>query len=129
MQVLQLTTTGENEFTLQSKYLKKKNMIIVDLFCTTFYNLFIPDLLLRSPQPIGQAYFLPRPMDLSALRHFPIKATQQRLSFSTFLYLSLPYTTILEQPNPNIVTEEVKTKVIKTKYGKGQGFISRVGQI
>merc|ERR1719369_2623148 len=33
-----------------------------------------------------------------------------------------------EQLNPNIVTEEVKTKVIKTKYGKVQGFISRVGR-
>ena len=46
----------------------------------------------------------------------------------TILYLSMPYTTILEQLNPNIVTEEVKTKVIKTKYGKVQGFISRVGR-
>ena len=26
------------------------------------------------------------------------------------------------------MTEEVKTKVIKTKYGKVQGFISRVGR-
>jgi hypothetical protein len=42
-------------------------------------------------------------------------------------YLSLPYTTILEQQNTKIVTEEVKTKVIKTNYGKEQGFISRVG--
>ena len=44
------------------------------------------------------------------------------------IYISLPYMTILEQLNPNIVTEEVKTKVIKTKYGKVQGFISRVGR-
>ena len=57
-----------------------------------------------------------------------------RLRFSmrgllgAIIYLSLPYTTILEQLNPNIVTEEVKTKVIKTKYGKVQGFISRVGR-
>ena len=48
--------------------------------------------------------------------------------FASLLYLSLPYFTILEQLNPNIVTEEVKTKVIKTKYGKVQGFISRVGR-
>ena len=30
--------------------------------------------------------------------------------------------------SPNIVTEEVKTRVIKTKYGRVQGFISRVGR-
>ena len=28
----------------------------------------------------------------------------------------------------NIVTDEVKTKIIKTKYGRVQGFISRVGR-
>ena len=28
--------------------------------------------------------------------------------------------------NPTIVTEDVKTNVIKTKYGKVKGFISRV---
>lgn len=33
-----------------------------------------------------------------------------------------------EQLNPNIVTEEVKTRVVRTKYGKVQGFISRVGR-
>ena len=30
--------------------------------------------------------------------------------------------------SPNIVTDEVKTKIIKTKYGRVQGFISRVGR-
>ena len=30
------------------------------------------------------------------------------------------------QLSPNIVTEEVKTRVVKTKYGKVQGFVSKV---
>ena len=33
-----------------------------------------------------------------------------------------------EELSQNIVTEEVRTRVIKTKYGKVQGFISRVGR-
>ena len=81
MQVLQLATTGENEFTLQSKNLTKEKMIIVDLFCNTYYCLFFPDLLLLGHQPIGQAYSLPHPMDQFALRHFPIQAMRQRLSY------------------------------------------------
>ena len=34
-----------------------------------------------------------------------------------------------EQLSQNIVTDEVRTEVIKTKYGRVQGFISRVGRI
>ena len=30
------------------------------------------------------------------------------------------------QLSPNIVTEEVKTRMVKTKYGKVQGFVSKV---
>ena len=33
-----------------------------------------------------------------------------------------------EQLSQNIVTDEVRTEVIKTKYGRVQGFISRVGR-
>ena len=32
------------------------------------------------------------------------------------------------QLSPNIVTEEVKTRVVKTKYGKVQGFVSKVSR-
>lgn len=33
-----------------------------------------------------------------------------------------------DQLSPNIVTEEVATRVVKTKYGKVQGFVSKVGR-
>ena len=33
-----------------------------------------------------------------------------------------------DQLSQNIVTEEVRTEVIKTKYGRVQGFVSRVGR-
>ena len=33
-----------------------------------------------------------------------------------------------EQLSQNIVTDEVRTEVIRTKYGRVQGFISRVGR-
>ena len=33
-----------------------------------------------------------------------------------------------EQLSQNIVTEEVRTEVVKTKYGRVQGFVSRVGR-
>ena len=33
-----------------------------------------------------------------------------------------------DQLSQNIVTEEVRTELIKTKYGRVQGFVSRVGR-
>ena len=33
-----------------------------------------------------------------------------------------------DQLSQNIVTEEVRTEVVKTKYGRVQGFVSRVGR-
>ncbi len=33
-----------------------------------------------------------------------------------------------DQLSQNIVTEEVRTEAIKTKYGRVQGFVSRVGR-
>ena len=33
-----------------------------------------------------------------------------------------------DQLSQNIVTEEVRTEVVKTKYGRVQGFLSRVGR-
>ena len=33
-----------------------------------------------------------------------------------------------ETLSQNIVTDEVKTRIVKTKYGRVQGFISRVGR-
>ena len=33
-----------------------------------------------------------------------------------------------DQLSQNIVTEEVRTDVVKTKYGRVQGFLSRVGR-
>ena len=74
MQVHQLATRE-----IKDSEKEKKEKLLT--FCNIYFNLFIPDLLLLSHQPIGQVHSLPPPMDQSALKHFPKQVTQQRFSY------------------------------------------------
>ena len=44
------------------------------------------------------------------------------------LLVSLRLCLSQDQLSQNIVTDEVRTEVVKTKYGRVQGFVSRVGR-
>lgn len=64
-------------------------------------------------------------MSFSGVRS--IKMTAELLMLVLSLHCSLA-TAQQDQLSPHIVTEEVRTEVVRTKYGRVQGFISRVGR-